>query len=69
MEHRLTKRFRLVWNEKTGEIIVKGEFNDGSVTYTKHPCLETDVEKEVEKKIIDEKLISKDIKIRTGELL
>lgn len=48
-EKRLTKRFRLVWNGDTKEIIMKGE----PVTYTAHPCFEADTREEIEAKVIE----------------
>ena len=59
MEHRLTKKYRLVWNEKTKEIIVNGEFESPAVTYTGHSCFETDELEEIEKTIELESLIEK----------
>jgi len=59
MEHKLTKRFRLVWDEKTKEIILNDEFSEGSVTYTRHACFEADTKEEIEAKIKELGLIEK----------
>jgi len=54
---RLTKRFRLVWDRDSKEIIMKGE----SVTYTAHPCFEADTREEIEAKIKELGLKEKEI--------
>jgi len=61
MQHKLTKRFRLVWNEETKEIILNHEFSEGSVTYTKHTCFEADTKEEIEIKIKELGLKEKEI--------
>ena len=51
--YKLTKRFRLVWDEKTKMIIKKSE----NVTYTNHPCFEADTLAEIEAKVTEMELI------------
>lgn len=53
----LTKKYQLVWNAKTKEIIKKG----GNATYTNQLCFEADTLTEIEAKIMAEKLIEKKI--------
>ncbi len=59
-EYRLIKKYRLVWNTSTKEIIVSGEFDDKkSVTYTSHAYLESDEIADIENKITSESLKAK----------
>ena len=55
VEHRLTKRFRLVWDDKK-QIIMKGE----SVIWTAQNCFESDTEAEINAKVRELNLVEVD---------
>lgn len=56
---KLTKKYHLVWNAETKEIIKKG----GNATYTNQSCFEADTLAEIEAKITSKKLVMSAVKM------
>ena len=54
----LTKRYRLIWDADTLDIRCCDEFPDGTATYTKNPCFESDSWSDIQAKIETERLVA-----------